>query len=157
MTTTESSIFTIKTESALDYIEVSWPAVIDSTTSFLAPLLETQGKSNHQATLTRVAIILSLERVDDQLMLVKLCFEQPPQPRQVLRTITTPYTLIKDDEFWHLDAFHDEKCIASLTIDDEDELIFARSDLLPEAGFTGGTCNVPDITRLITGNNSTPS
>jgi len=154
MTTTESSILPIKTETTFDSIEVSWPAVIASTSVPLTSHVQQAEDQVRRSTLIRVALIISLERIDEQFMLVQLWFDQQLQHRHLLRKLTVPYTLIRDRELLHLDAYHNEQCIVSMTVDADDELIYARSDLLHEAGFTGGICNAPDITRLITNHNA---
>ncbi len=151
MTTTESSILHLKTQTTFDSIEVSWPAVIASASEFPLPHIPQAESHACNSTLVRVSLILTLERIDERFMLVQLWLSQQHHHRHLLREITVPYTLIQDREFFHLDAFHDERCVVSMTIDADDELIYARSDLLHEAGFTGGSCNAPSLTRLIAG------
>ena len=71
--------------------------------------------------------------------------EHPAGRRPVLDRQPLSCRVVVDDDMIHLDCTHDGRRLLALSIDHEGEVAYARSALLSEADFTGGSYDPPAL------------
>jgi hypothetical protein len=102
----------------------------------------TNGRPRHHEP---QALVLSMQLLPDDHAVLEAWLEHPGGRRQVLDRAPFPCRATVDQDMIHLDCTHDGRRLLALTIDGEGEIAYARSVLLADAGFSGGSFDPPSL------------
>ncbi len=134
-------------------IRLQWTAVVAAAKDRLDVCsAETRG-------MHRIRFVLALQLVNEQHAVIEAWLETPKGVRSVMKRQPVTCEVIFDShssKMIHIDARLEGRRIITLTMGEDHRLIYARSSLLEDAGFTPGACD-PPTARLLQANQDAAS
>lgn len=98
----------------------------------------------------RIDLVFSVQLLAEDHAIFEVWLELPNGRRTILPRQPLPCRTMHDDSMLHVDCEHEAKCLISVSLHDDGHIAYAQSELLAEAGFTGGTYDPPTIRTIAT-------
>lgn len=144
MTTPESAILSDRSTHAVPgRFELRWTRLLHHT-------FETPGTTDIAIRHEPQTLVVSIQVLADDRAMLESWHERSTDRRPVLIRTMVHCRRVIDGELLHLDCEHDGRRLLALTLNAEDEVIYARSTLLADVGFAGGSFDPPTLRRLET-------
>jgi hypothetical protein len=134
--------------SPLHQIAVSWSRLVHPRHDAFGPSSAIGGTS--ESAQHSVEFVISLQLFAEDHMILEAWLELPLGRRTIFprQPLTCRATL--GGAMLHVDCFHDERRLITASIHEDGRIAYARSDLLAEAGFTGGAYDPPTVNQIST-------
>jgi len=139
--TTAQPIVTDLTASTAVALDVRWSCHLTRWTDPFGAL----GDTTHAHG--EAQLIVSLHVRPDNTALLSARLELPAGPRSLIDDEAVDCETYFDGTYLHLDAQQTNKRLLALSLDQSDQIIYAQSDLLNDAGFAPGSFDPPTVSR----------
>jgi hypothetical protein len=124
-------------------IEVRWSAIVAASSELFQAAAGTRPRAH-----CRLRFVIALQLVTSRRAMIEAWLEMPSGPRIILRRQPVTCTVHIQGRLLHVDAHLDGRRVLALSLKSTDRVMYARSPLPADAGFSPGACD-PPTARLL--------
>lgn len=128
------------------YFEVCWSSLVHARHDTFNDGADYD--SGNGASHRRIDLVFSVQLLAEDHAIFEVWLEFPNGRRTILPRQPLPCRTMHDNSMLHVDCEHRTKRLLSVSLHDDGHIAYAQSDLLAEAGFTGGAYDPPTIRTL---------
>lgn len=127
-------------------IEVRWPSLVSSPFDAFG-VCEAHGTSPPRSH-GRIELVLSIQLLASDHAMLESWIDLPKGRRTILPH--QPLAICTSMEYGqlHLDCEHEGECVIALSLSQDHDILYARSNLPARAGFAVGSYDPPTIRRI---------